>query len=445
MAELSEGIPVVSVYELLDSLAEPLRVARERKDCASRRSAQSFSALAYFDNNETKQTQIIASLLNPNERHAQGTLFLRQLLAKVWPSTKPSDWPEDDLQRAKVYSNHFISSGFGSDKKKRFIDLWIRVGEDLCLAIESKAKDADDQPDQIGAYLNYMKSCCSSLHRYKLLYLPLDGAAPCDKSISSAEWDRACHDGIAELQPYVPFVRRWLETCKEECEASRIKFFIEDLLTFADPNDRRTSIMPQEMDSEVRELLLGTHPVDPRSKTRRDTLLSIWEIADQIYMEVLRVFQNNFCERLTVERIEYKLGDEDGILSNRTEWSGFIKGTKSDVIARGKQMVVYTEIQRCKAGSHGTSRPHLIIGIHIEGLEEKVKELKPWRELAASKLGPGTRDANWVWQEIPPGFEDLHSKDTAMKLLDPQWADEIVNRMQDVLKTFADAVRETEQ
>jgi PD-(D/E)XK nuclease superfamily len=106
----SAGISIDSLCDLLDFLGEPLRVEHDRKISENRRCAESFSALAYFDNNETKQTEIIASLLNPKGQHGQGTLFLRHFLTKVWPSTKASEWSEQSLQRTKLQEHRYPST-----------------------------------------------------------------------------------------------------------------------------------------------------------------------------------------------------------------------------------------------------------------------------------------------------------------------------------------------
>jgi hypothetical protein len=68
--------------------------------------------------------------------------------------------------------------------------------------------------------------------------------------------------------------------------------------------------------------------------------------------------------------------------------------------------------------------------------------LKQWQEVARRlKLGKGTPDPRWIWQEIPQGFENLRSKDAAMKLLDPKTADDVVVRMHDCLRAL-DEVRQ---
>jgi hypothetical protein len=114
MVELSNRVPGASPYELLDFLARPMKEAREKQLAINRREAPSFSALAYFDNPEPKQTEIIASLLHPKGKHCQGTRFLRHLLTSVWPSTMPHEWPPDVLERAKVRPNHFIPGDYVS-------------------------------------------------------------------------------------------------------------------------------------------------------------------------------------------------------------------------------------------------------------------------------------------------------------------------------------------
>jgi hypothetical protein len=437
MPNTAKHIPSVSLYELLDSLAEPLKEAAEERTTTSRRSAHLFSALSYFDNNETKQTEIIASLLKPAGRHEQGTIFLRHLLAKVWPSIRVED---RELQRATVYPNHFIPGDVPNSGGKRFIDVWVRVSS-FCLAIESKAKGAEDQPGQVQAYLKYIKGCCPSGGKCKLLYLSPDGGGPCSESIPSAEWKKACEEGIAEAQPYAAFIRQWLTTCERDVEAGRVKFFIEDLLTFIDANDRRRNPMPTEtLYPAIKEVLHGVSPTDPRSEERRMTLLSIWELSDQITLELLRIFQRNLCQHLKERGMTSSPCIDDDLLCK--EW-GFIKGPQTEFIVGEERLSAYAGVERCAPECHGISRPHLIIGINIDGIDDgkHPAELRTWRERAGTcGLGEGTGDKNWVWQEIPEGFEDLYSKETAIRLLDPNSAAEIVERMQDVWMRFEECV-----
>jgi hypothetical protein len=431
MVESSKRVPGASLYELFDFLARPMEDAREKQIGINRREALSFSALAYFDNPEPKQTEIIASLLEPKGKHCQGTLFLRHLLASVWPSLMPHEWPQDVLERAKVRPNHFIPGDYGKGKRKRFVDLWIQVGKDRCLVIESKAKDAEDQPGQLDAYLDHMKRCFPASRNCKLLYLSPNGEGPDPMSISAEEWKEARVGGIADARPYALFVREWLDGCRKDCEAERVKFFI-------DPNARRSIDMTAPLNPSIRELLF-----DSQQEDRRETLLSIWELSEQIYEEILKSFQRNLCERLVERNIKYTFGDVNGLLSKQP-WGGFIKGPQAEFISSssGERLIAYAAIQRSPSGFHNRPRPHLIVGINIEGLNDTKYQakLRPWRELAQRSGFPvGTDDKNWVWQQVPDGFDDLSSKDTAIRLLDPNSATDIVEQMQDWLMAFVEA------
>jgi len=435
MVELSERVPGASFYELLDFLAPPLEDAREKKFGKNQREAPSFSALAYFDNPEPKQTEIIASLLQPKGKHCQGTLFLRHLLASVWPTIMPHEWTPHVLERAKVRPNHFIRGDYGKGKRKRFVDLWIQVGKDRCLAIESKAKDAEDQPGQLDAYLDHMTRCFRDSRNCKLLYLSPNGEDPDPISISAEDWEKARVGGIADARPYAAFIRKWLTACREDCEAERVKFFIDDLIAFTDSNGRSSIDMAVPLAPNIRELLF-----DSQQKERRETLLSIWELSEQIYEEIVKVFQDNLRMQFAERKIKDDFGD--GLLS-KSEWGGFIKGPQMEFIADSARLVAYAALQRCPSGSHKNQQPHFIIGINIQGMDDDTRhqaELRPWRELVQRSGFPvGTDDKNWVWQKIPEGFDDLHSKDTAIRLLDSNSATDIVEQMQDALMAFVEA------
>jgi hypothetical protein len=444
MAERSERIPVASFYELLRFLAEPMR-AEQEKIVAQRSCAPSFSALAYFDNPEPKQTEIIASLLRPNGKHGQGTLFLRHFLKKIWPSVDV--WSKSELQSAVIYTNHFIPRDIGADKRQRFIDLWIRVGNHCCLAVESKAQGAVDQQGQIRAYLDYvtkyMNGCGFPSGHYKVLYLSDKGESPSDGSITPTEWNCACSSGMAEAQRYTYFVREWLTECKKECKASRISFFIEDLTAFIDSDDRRTYAMAPDLDPTIHRLLFEEHPDDPAWEAKRNTLLRVWEMSDQIHREILGNFQREYCERLTQRAITYKFDDNDGLLGDRL-WSGLIKGPQSEVIIGTESAIAYAAIQRCPpCKDHGTLRPHLIIGINIAGMGDgnHQADLKPLRQrVRMCGLEEGTGDKNWVWQKIPEGSQDLDSKDAAIKMLTTQFADEVVLELIDNWERFLECM-----
>jgi hypothetical protein len=406
-----------SLYDLLDFLREPLETSRNEGTRKNRLYAPSFSALGYFDNNETKQTEIIGSLLDPKGKHGQGTLFLRHFLMIAWPLTSADDWPEDDLQQASIYPEHYIDCADESGKTHRRIDLWIQIERSHILAVESKAKDAPDHPGQVEAYLEYMKQYQVP---YKLLYLSCDSdkLSPDSTSISKDRWNDAVQKGVAESHRYPDFARKWLDKCKEQCEADRIKFFIEDLKAFLDSSDERLTMPHNEIIPEISALL--KYP--SADKARRGTLLSIWELSDHILLEIMRTFQAKLCSSLLENGM---LIDSDGDLADEN-WGWVVAR-----IAPVENGVPFVAVQR------NPDLTRLTVGINIEGMKKGSSRFKQWQEAArSSRLGKGTRDSGWIWQEIPKGFENMRSRDAALRLLDPKTADEVAIKMKDRLIAF---------
>jgi hypothetical protein len=421
MTNSLERFSLDSLDDLLDLLKDPFERSRNERTLRNRLKAPLFSALGYFNNNETKQTEIIRSLLDPKERHGQGTLFLRYFLTKAWPSIAPEAWPEDELQCVTVLREHYIDREVHTGKASRPIDLWIHIDNYRVLAIESKAKGAPDQERQVEAYLNYMKKRFRTLP-YKLLYLSPDGSQPSCVSITTEDWNQARDLHAAEAYCYAVFIRDWLERCKTECESDRVRFFIEDLIAFVDSSDERLTMPLDEICPEILALL--RYP-SADMEARRDTLLSIWELSDHILDEIMRTFQAKLCSRLLENGM---LIDSDGDLADIWGW----------VVARNAPVgngVPYVAVEHSYKGE----RSHLTVGIKITGMEPEQdgRRFKQWQEAAlSSSLGKGTGDPKWIWQEIPQGFENMRSRDAALKLLDPKTADEVAIRMKDRLIAF---------
>jgi hypothetical protein len=254
---------------------------------------------------------------------------------EAWPLTNTDDWPEDDLQRVSIYPEHYTDSDHESGKRPRRIDLWIQVDRSHILAVESKAKDAPDQPGQVEDYLKYMESYSVPC---KLLYLSCDRDKPSPDSISGDRWNNAVQRGVAEAHCYAAFIRDWLERCKTECESDRVRFFIDDLIAFVDSSDERLTMPLDEICPEILVLLHASSD-DKLLESRRETLLSILEHPDCIFDEIVGIFQANL--RLRLLQIGMELTDDVSGLTK--EGWGVIEAR----IAPSGNGASYVAVQRC--------------------------------------------------------------------------------------------------
>ena len=67
-----------------------------------------------------------------------------------------------------------------------------------------------------------------------LIYLTPDGRRPDSDSISQEEFDREVDSNKLCCWSYGGQLRAWLEQCRTECEALRIRHFISDFVRYID-------------------------------------------------------------------------------------------------------------------------------------------------------------------------------------------------------------------
>jgi len=100
------------------------------------------------------------------------------------------------------------------------------------LAIENKF-GATEQSDQVKDYLGHLAQVTRSGGRpYLLLYLTPNGQWP--DSLTPAEREAAREAGSLHRWSYGRELRRWLESCRQQCAAAKIQHFLSDFLNFID-------------------------------------------------------------------------------------------------------------------------------------------------------------------------------------------------------------------
>jgi hypothetical protein len=398
-----------------------MRDSREAQEELALTKSPAFSALVGFNNNETKQTELIASLLRPNGMHGQGILFLRHFLTKAWPLFEQKS--KVDFHKMKVHTEIRVPSSAEMGKPRR-LDLVIDVDRDRQLVVESKARDAADQWKQVTDYVHYISNSPNS----RLIYLSWDGNPPEERSIEPAKWREELTKGRVEAYCYSSFIGEWLEECKEECQSARVKFFIEDLQAFTGYKLERL-VMPPEIEP-LRPLL--REPLDDQQELlARDTLLTVALLGDHIVADIFANFQLRL--RVALEQRGFICTEElEGLVNEK--W-GLLNARLPPTVDEDAKSPLVT-IQHCERGEHNQPSPHFVLGIRRKDLNQERAELRRWQGIAAQLLGKGNPDGQWIWQEILEGLDNLHSKDALVKLLDFETVEDVAKRMRELLVQY---------
>lgn len=135
-----------------------------------------------FDENPI--SDVFAYLLNPDETHGQGELFLREFLVDVkdLADVVVDWWPVSSWSCVRV-DREMVTTRI---KKECKIDIVIAFDCDrTAIAIENKARGAKDQPQQL---CNYAKHLGKQYKHFRLIYLTPDGKRdPWEDSITCEE------------------------------------------------------------------------------------------------------------------------------------------------------------------------------------------------------------------------------------------------------------------
>ena len=198
--------------------------------------AHRFNVFDYVRDDELGLSRAIADLLDPQASHGQGTLFLGAFLEAAG-LTGDRGWPDVDGNgiSVNVKCEHGTSAG-------RSIDILVEIVADkqrYCLAIENKPY-ANDLENQVHDYFKYLSE--EHLERFLLIYLSPNGEGPSEESVTRkklVEWK-----GRFAIMPYswghprradhfddfrnCGSLTDWLEECRKNCDAERLRWFLED-------------------------------------------------------------------------------------------------------------------------------------------------------------------------------------------------------------------------
>ena len=201
------------------------------------RLATGFNVFDLIEPDENRLSDVLAGLLNPKGAHGQGDLFLRLLFERLGLGSDANLRTKDATVRREAPMP-------GTRKDLRRMDLFVEAG--VFLAIENKV-DSPEQQDQVKDYLYHLERLCRCTPgrpQGTLIYLARDRRSPDSLTLSqlkSYEESRRLH-----RWSYQDDLRPWLEACRRDCEAQKIRDFLSDFIAYIESDLKRESEDNQE-------------------------------------------------------------------------------------------------------------------------------------------------------------------------------------------------------
>ena len=190
----------------------------------------------------------IAYLLNPNENHCMGNVFLKLFLEKL-------GLPENFVLKAET-GKHIVERVIDQIGEKfesgGRMDIIIHDPDtNNALIIENKI-DADDQVKQLYRYYKYAKK--EKFNDFRIFYLTRLKSKPSEKSIKGEDKTIGKEGELQENTDffcisYIDDIKNWLQDCKDKCDESKpVRSIIEQSINEIDSMCQQTVV-----DSKFRE------------------------------------------------------------------------------------------------------------------------------------------------------------------------------------------------
>lgn len=212
------------VIKFFDDLKFRLNLFQGFKKYTDKYLASKFNVFDYIYQDENRLSDIIADLLDPNGKHGQEEVFLREflnlILNRVEKSIAGYDLRKARISREKT-TNYLIRS-------QRRIDITINLGT-FGIGIENKPW-AGDQEHQLRDYNENLNRQFKG--NYLLIYLSGFGAEP--QSLNQNEKENLKEQKKLLVICYPIEFKEWLQNCYKECNSEKIRYFLRDFIDFVD-------------------------------------------------------------------------------------------------------------------------------------------------------------------------------------------------------------------
>ncbi len=346
-----------------------LDAARKLERELDRHLAHRFNVFDYMGEDHPSElllSRIIGDLLNPAERHGQGTSLL-EILVDALPAESGTPKPRPGLSNpVRVQLERVIP-------QKRRIDITVDITTGAgpwCLAIENKPF-AGDQRHQVLDYLEYLKGAYQE--RFLLIYLSPRGEGPTGYALPTEElprwrgrfvvmpywWDPGSAaregeyaqedesgledeggtganeaeagdeaDGAPEDEQAIPddvfadfrtsfSLAEWFAACRTQCHADRLRWFLRDAEAFCRQQFGGHSMATDSDTRAIRDYLFS----NPNQLETAQTVWDVWPklkvelcegFLEHLRAEVHRRVQEELPDLAPGLRVECKYGGEKG-------------------------------------------------------------------------------------------------------------------------------------
>ena len=295
-----------------NELSPRLDAARNEERERDRRLARNFNAFDYLRTDEQGLSKLIADLLDPKGKHGQGDAFLCRFLDLL--ATEGFDH-SDDLRNGRVHTEFPI-------KDQRRLDIVVHTDR-RCLAIENKPY-AEDQPDQIKDYLDWLRNHYGD---FLLLYLSPQGEPPDEDSVKPADLQGEAGESL-RIMPYHhrakdawddDFERTgfgltdWLRECRAHCGVERLRWFLREAETYCEKKFGGNAMTTGEH-KIVKDFVL-----DGKDDRNLTTALAIGEVLPEIHAVFHRQFLESIADLMTA------LGYTSGSNCSDKQWQSWVR------------------------------------------------------------------------------------------------------------------------
>ncbi|MDR0822485.1 MAG: PD-(D/E)XK nuclease family protein, partial [Endomicrobium sp.] len=185
--------------------------------------ATKFSIFDIVGFDENMVSAMIAHLLNPKATHAQGNVFLKTFIDRLYfvfqnEFENSSHSSIEELKNASLLDKACVKTEETTDIDRR-IDITVKMG-DIKFGIENKLW-AEEQSNQLEHYLDYIQKDCP---KGFLVFLRIDPKREA-KTISNRK--ERCKNGDLIVIDYNDILK-WLDECIKVCKADNIRWYLKE-------------------------------------------------------------------------------------------------------------------------------------------------------------------------------------------------------------------------